>query len=130
MKKILSLIFVCTVLIFTACSENSDTTAAESDIDETKLTEQSTTGEAEMSDDEYLINLAEQLEIGMEINEILDRIGEPDEHLGSGCLDLWLYRKGEYKLYVDVDTQDHKINEIYIYDRKNDKTILDITDEK
>ncbi len=83
-----------------------------------------------MSDEEYLINLAEQLAIGMEINEILDRIGEPDEHLGSGCLDLWLYRKGEYELIVDVDTQDHKINEIYIYDSENEKRVLDIRDEK
>lgn len=130
MKKILSMIFVCAMLTFTACAEESDTTATDTSIEETKFTEQSTTEEAEMSDAEYLINLAEQLEIGMEINEILDRIGEPDEHLGSGCLDLWLYRKGEYELIVDVDSQDYKINEIYIYDRKNDKEILDITDEK
>lgn len=101
MKKILLLIYVCAILIFTACSENSDTTVSNTGIDETKLTEQSTTGEAEMSDEEYLITLANQLTLGMDIDEVFFRLGEPDFGKGSSSLQNILYYRGDYTLRIN-----------------------------
>lgn len=100
MKKILLLIYVCVILIFTACTENSDTTAANTSIDETKLTEQSTTEEAEMSDKDYLITLAAQLSLGMDIDEVFFRLGEPDFGKNSSSLLNVIYQRGEYDLCI------------------------------
>ncbi len=101
MKKILLLIYVCVILIFTACSENSDTTAANTSIDETKLTEQSTTVEAEMSDEEYLINLGKRLKVGMTEQEVIDEIGEPDK-IFDGGLSYIAYLRGDCELEIST----------------------------
>ncbi len=110
MKKILLLIYVCVILIFTACSENSDTTAANTSIDETNLTEQSTTGEAEMSDEEYLINLGKRLKTRMTMQEVIDEIGEPDFSFAGGQLYI-KYERGDCELRIDFMLIDEKDNE-------------------
>ena len=101
MKKILLLIYVCVILIFTGCTENSDTTATDASIDETKLTEQSTTGDAEMSDEEYLINLGKRLKVGMTEQEVMDEIGEPDK-IFDGGLSYIAYLRGDCELEIST----------------------------
>lgn len=104
MKKILLLIFICVILIFMGCAEKSDMTATDTSIDETKLTEQSATGKAEMSDEEYLINLGKRLRMGMTEEEVIAEIGEPDEAFGSGIYRL-IYRIGDCHLFVFISNR-------------------------
>lgn len=110
MKKILLLIYVCVILIFTGCTENSDTTATDASIDETKLTEQSTTGDAEMSDEEYLINLGKRLKTRMTMQEVIDEIGEPDFSFDGGQSYIE-YERGDCVLRIDFMLIDEKDNE-------------------
>ena len=128
MKRILILALVCSAFAFTGCTENVY------DNKETEVTEERTEGMLENTesiedkDKEYLINLANQLEIRLAEKEIVNKIGEADEYLGSGILNLWVYRKGKYELYINIDALD-KIDNMYIYDSENEKTIIDYTEE-
>lgn len=128
MKRILILALVCSAFAFTGCTENIY------DNKETEVTEERTEGMLENTeliedkDKEYLINLANQLEIGLAEKEIVNKIGEADEYLGSGILNLWVYRKGKYELYINIGALD-KIDNMYIYDSDNEIKIIDYTKE-
>lgn len=128
MKRILILALVCSAFAFTGCTENIY------DNKETEVTEERTEGMLENTeliedkDKEYLINLANQLEIGLAEKEIVNKIGEADEYLGSGILNLWVYRKGKYELYINIGALD-KIDNMYIYDSDNEMKIIDYTKE-
>ncbi|MBD5156437.1 MAG: hypothetical protein HDT13_02200 [Butyrivibrio sp.] len=129
MKKILSLIFIGAVIAFTGCTEEPNT-AEPSSVNETALTKATeenmteNTTEAEVSDEEYLMNLSKQLKLGMSVQEIIDAIGEPDVYSGSGI--LWLeYYRGDYSLDIRVWSPYGNADLIWIYNEKNDqKTII------
>lgn len=131
MKKILILIFLCVIFSFTGCTEESSSNSINNKETEgtENMTEYTSESQEETKDMEkdYLIDLAEQLKIGMQEEEITDRIGTPDKYLGSGILNLWVYRKGKYELYVNIDPY-NKIDKIYIYDSETEKTVIDYTE--
>ena len=129
MKKILSLIFIGAVIAFAGCTEEANM-AEPSSVNETALTKTTeenmteNTTEAEVSDEEYLMNLSKQLKLGMSVQEIIDAIGEPDVYSGSGI--LWLeYYRGDYSLDIRVWSPYGNADLIWIYNEKNDqKTII------
>lgn len=115
MKKIIILIFVCSVFTFMGCAEKPDTT--DTSINETTVIEDSTEKD-EISDEEYLINLGKRLKLGMTAQEVIEEIGEPDMDLGSGVTYL-CYCQGDCTLWVCVFG---KVSEVSVYNDKTDKT--------
>lgn len=70
-------------------------------------------GEAEINDKEYLINLASQLELGMPYDSVIEKLGEPDEYLGSWILRL-RYAHGDWNLLIEVGSPYGEIAEARI----------------
>ncbi len=129
MKKILSLIFVYAMLIFTACAEESDTTATDTQTNGTEFAEERTE-EVEMSDEEYLISLGKRLKLGMTEEEVVAEIGEPDQHGGSGR--YWLeYYRGDCCLRVWTWIDPYEVYRVAVYNDKtgNNTEIYSIYDE-
>lgn len=139
MKKILGFIFLFIAIAFTACADQSGTQAPSS-ANETKATQEVTESistekpstpepEAELSDEEYLIHLGEQLKLGMTEQEVYDEIGIPDDYVGSGILSLFAYYKGQCKLYVDMsryyvsDVRVYYVSDIRVYNEETGNTI-------
>ncbi|MBD5156439.1 MAG: hypothetical protein HDT13_02210 [Butyrivibrio sp.] len=107
------------MMLCTACAGETSTTTNTGSENETKETEkimESTTEnitenrtDIEMSDEEYLINLGKQLKLGMTEEEVIEKIGEPDAHTGSGL--YWLeYYRGDCVLRVYINYFE---NELY-----------------
>lgn len=123
MKKVLSVIFVCFILMLTSCSDKTNNTEQYSTY-ETKKIEESMeetiedTSNIEISDEEYLINLGKRLKLGMTAQEVIEEIGEPDMDLGSGVTYL-CYCQGDCTLWVCVFG---KVSEVSVYNDKTDKT--------
>ncbi|MBD5156440.1 MAG: hypothetical protein HDT13_02215 [Butyrivibrio sp.] len=126
MKKVLSIIFVCVILVFTSCADKTNNTEQYSAY-ETRGTEESmenTTEDAsnaEMSDEEYLISLGKQLKLGMTEKEVIEKIGEPDDRIGSGLYFLG-YQRGSCGLSVAIWPQENKVYEVIVHNDETDKT--------
>lgn len=127
MKRTVSFIFIFTVIMFTACADKAST--PKPSYDETILTEitegdmentTEDTTEIEISDEEYLINLGNQLKRGMTEKEVIDKIGEPYDRLeGSGMLYVLMYKRGECGLSVFIQLPDDKVSNVRVH---NDET--------
>lgn len=126
MKKIKYIVFIFAVLLFTACTDEVNTSTV-SETKETQESEEKTTDsttKTEMSDKEYLINLANQLELGMPYDSVIEELGEPDEYLGSGILKL-RYGRGDWNLLIEVGSPYGEIAEVRIYNSElGEKNIL------
>lgn len=115
MKKTVVIIFIGLMMLCTACAGETSTTTNTSSENETKETEkimESTTEnitDIEMSDEEYLINLGKQLKLGMSTKEVIEKIGEPDERIGSGFTFL-SYFKGDWTLMVCIGTTVYEVS--------------------
>lgn len=126
MKKVLSVIFVCFILVLTSCSDKTNNTEQYSTY-ETKKIEESMeetvedTSKIEISDEEYLINLGKQLKLGMTEKEVIDKIGEPDDRIGSGLYFIG-YKRGNCGLSVAISPQEDKVYEVIVHNDETDKT--------
>ena len=128
MKKTVVIIFMGLMMLCTACADETSTTNTSS-VNETKETEkimESTTEnitDIEMSDEEYLINLGKQLKLGMTEEEVIEKIGEPDGHMGSGL--YWLeYRRGECGLNVHITVPENKVYRVNVYNKETETGIV------
>lgn len=125
MKKIKYIVFIFAVLLFTACTDEVNTSTV-SETKETQESEEKTTDsttKTEMSDKEYLINLANQLELGMPYDSVIEELGEPDEYLGSGILRL-RYGRGDWNLLIEVGSPYGEIAEVRIYNSELGEKII------
>ena len=129
MKKTVVIIFIGLMMLCTACADETSTTTNTSSENETKETEkimESTTEnitDIEMSDEEYLINLGKQLKLGMTEEEVIEKIGEPDGHMGSGL--YWLeYRRGECGLNVHITVPENKVYRVNVYNKETENGIV------
>lgn len=127
MKRILLLILICTIISFTACADKtstiesssaSETKAIEENIDNT--TENTT--DKELTDEEYLVNLGKQLELGMTVEDIIVKIGEPDAYVGSGILYL-KYNCGNCSLNIMVGSPNGNADDIFVYNKETNQII-------
>lgn len=131
MKRTVVIIFIYAIMMFTACTGKASTSKPSFD-DETILTVateeymESTTvdkTEIEVSDEEYLINLGKQLKLGMTEEEVIEKIGEPDGHMGSGL--YWLeYRRGECGLNVHITVPENKVYRVNVYNKETETGIV------
>lgn len=84
------LILICFVMTFTACAGKTSTVMLP---------------DANLPDDEYLTKLGRLLERGMTVDEVIQRIGEPEEYVGiyedvPFTAPFLIYWRGEYRLFV------------------------------
>lgn len=79
------------------------------------------TSKIEISDEEYLINLGKQLKLGMTEKEVIDKIGEPDDRIGSGLYFIG-YKRGNCGLSVAISPQEDKVYEVIVHNDETDKT--------
>lgn len=95
---------------FTACAKETNMTMATSVVyNKTEITEGhmedmsssiEETGEGD-KDREYLINLTKQLNIGMDMDEVFFRLGDPDFGKHSSSMSSIIYNRGEYTLCLN-----------------------------
>lgn len=108
MKKILSLIFIGTVIAFTGCAEESNISESSS-VNETVMTEGTTENMTEnetyinISDKDYLVNLGKQLELGMPYEEMINKISKPDKYGEASSYITVEYHKGKFSLVIEIE---------------------------
>lgn len=91
MKKFFLFILICSAMLFTACGQRTSTVI--------------TLPDSDLPDEEYLTELGRLLERGMTADEVIRRIGEPDESTGiydkvPFTAPFLIYWRGEYRLFV------------------------------
>ncbi len=91
MKKFFLFILICFSVLFAACAGRTSTVISLPD--------------GNLTDEEYLTELGRLLERGMTADEVIRRIGEPDESTGiydevPFTAPFLIYWRGEYRLFV------------------------------
>lgn len=91
MKKVFLFILICFAMSFTACTGRTGTAVSLPD--------------SNLPDEEYLTELGRLLERGMTADEVIRRIGEPDESTviydeATFTAPFLIYWRGEYRLFV------------------------------
>ena len=84
---------------------------------------------ANSDESEYVINLGKQIESGMTEQEVIDKLGEPDENVGSEL--HWLkYYYENCTLYITVWKARDEVYSVRVYNRETDEnTNIYISDE-
>lgn len=126
MKCILLAIYSCIILTLTACGKKITSIRQNEDL--TKWMDKNTENQVEsmahieeISDEDYLLNLGRQLKLGMSVQEIISKIGEPDEYMGSGILYL-KYNRGNCSLNIMVGSPYGNADDIYVYNKESNQS--------
>ena len=132
MKKLLTVILICAAFTFTACAdkkvaESSGTSDKQPDT-AGQTAEKMSMPDENMPDDEYLLALGRSLERGMTADEVVSRIGEPDEYVGiyedePMTAPFLIYWRGEYRLFVRFRGENKTSDYIILFHWESDENL-------
>lgn len=126
MKKLLSFILICALLFLTGCAgRKAPESSGASDRHKAEIMSMP---DENMPDAEYLLSLGRSLERGMTADEVVSKIGEPDEYSGiyedvPMTAPFLIYYRGEYRLFVRLRGQNKTSDHIILFRWESDENM-------